>query len=608
MSEEVKRNVYVGHRYVPKVMGEWNKEETYEGLCIVTYQGTSYTSKKRVPIGVDILNEEYWVVTGNYNAQVENYRQEVTNLTNYVNSEMASKADQVDLDETNQQLDERSKYITPTGTEDDTDYLQQIINENSHIIFKKGTYFINATKMQEEGIKTGLRVPSNRIIEWEEGAVFETIPNNSPHYRVMDLFGANNVTLRNPTFIGDRDEHNYSEEGTHEFGHGLYLSTSKNVDIYNATCNNFTGDGMAVYYGEDVYIENLMCDNNRRQGISIGHAKNLTINGATLSNTNGTNPECGIDLEPNYTTDFLTNIKLIDILTINNAQTGIMIVPQEVKNSTEPMTITITNHIDQGSTYGFSVGRYQPNSKISGFIRNENPKYYDNKGSGIIIGGYSEQNTPTLEIINPTVVNPNTGNNPAIYPYGTSGIVIYRPASHPDTSTIGNILISNPTITDNRSVKLTTFGIYIEDKKLIGLKNVNIIDPFITGLDINSKVSIYENVNFIDGLKTLSHDTPESYLPLNNKSFTKLTNTGATTITQINIRDTFKINTVTEFVNTTTLGMMIVPENNVKILPLSNVSGGFIKTTQPGASIALRKLNDTTFLIENMVGDWVIAE
>src|SRR5699024_6775880 len=77
MSKEPKRNMYVGHRYVPKIMGEWDKSETYEGLSIVTNKGTSYTSKKRVPKGIDILNEEYWVVTGNYNAQIENYRQEV---------------------------------------------------------------------------------------------------------------------------------------------------------------------------------------------------------------------------------------------------------------------------------------------------------------------------------------------------------------------------------------------------------------------------------------------------------------------------------------------------------------------------------------------------
>src|SRR5699024_5384903 len=76
---EPNRNVYVRHRYVPKIFGEWDKQNQYEGLSIVTHQGNSYTSKKQVPVGIDILNEEFWVVTGNYNAQVENYREEIKN-------------------------------------------------------------------------------------------------------------------------------------------------------------------------------------------------------------------------------------------------------------------------------------------------------------------------------------------------------------------------------------------------------------------------------------------------------------------------------------------------------------------------------------------------
>lgn len=84
MKLEPRRNIYVGHRYVPKIFGEWSKENTYEGLSIVTFEGASYTSKKHVPVGIDIKNEEYWVLTGNYNAQIEYYRKETerVNLDN----------------------------------------------------------------------------------------------------------------------------------------------------------------------------------------------------------------------------------------------------------------------------------------------------------------------------------------------------------------------------------------------------------------------------------------------------------------------------------------------------------------------------------------------
>ena len=77
---------YVGARYVPKFANPitWNKKNSYEALTIVTYLNNSYTSKKPVPANTEITNEEYWVVTGNYNGQVEEYRQSVVEYKNEV--------------------------------------------------------------------------------------------------------------------------------------------------------------------------------------------------------------------------------------------------------------------------------------------------------------------------------------------------------------------------------------------------------------------------------------------------------------------------------------------------------------------------------------------
>lgn len=77
---------YVGARYVPKFANpiEWSKDRAYEPLEMVTYLGSTYTSKKPVPQNVEIANTEYWVLSGNYNAQVETYRQAVDNLNSAV--------------------------------------------------------------------------------------------------------------------------------------------------------------------------------------------------------------------------------------------------------------------------------------------------------------------------------------------------------------------------------------------------------------------------------------------------------------------------------------------------------------------------------------------
>lgn len=80
----VGKRQYIGARYVP-IFGrkgddtiQWDGGVApYEPLTIVLYEGDSYTSRTYVPVGIDILNQDYWALTGNYNAQIEAYREEV---------------------------------------------------------------------------------------------------------------------------------------------------------------------------------------------------------------------------------------------------------------------------------------------------------------------------------------------------------------------------------------------------------------------------------------------------------------------------------------------------------------------------------------------------
>ena len=87
---------YVGARYVPLFANpiDWDITKAYEPLTIVYYQGNSYTSKQSVPTGTDINNETYWALTGNYNAQIEQYRAEVTAAKNEVDAATATNTTQ----------------------------------------------------------------------------------------------------------------------------------------------------------------------------------------------------------------------------------------------------------------------------------------------------------------------------------------------------------------------------------------------------------------------------------------------------------------------------------------------------------------------------------
>lgn len=128
MSNELINRQYVGARYVPKIMGAWNKALQYEALSVVTYMGNSFTSKVPVPANVEINNTDYWVNTGNYNAQVEEYRKEALAAKELANN-------------TNSDLQAFKKNQTNTNTEFNKkiDLTTSALNELKNVVFDGDT-------------------------------------------------------------------------------------------------------------------------------------------------------------------------------------------------------------------------------------------------------------------------------------------------------------------------------------------------------------------------------------------------------------------------------------------------------------------------------------
>lgn len=123
---------YVGARYVP-ILGRkdedsiiWDDTKPYESLTIVLYQGNSYTSRKAVPTGVSIFNEEYWAPTGNYNAQIEQYRRDIVRYRELVD-EVDEKIDKEIQDR--EDADTALGAIIPASAFSSTDTVKKYIDE-----------------------------------------------------------------------------------------------------------------------------------------------------------------------------------------------------------------------------------------------------------------------------------------------------------------------------------------------------------------------------------------------------------------------------------------------------------------------------------------------
>ena len=95
---------YIGARYVPLFAEpiEWDKTKQYEPLTIVSANGNSYTSRQFVPAGIEITNDAFWALTGNFNAQVEQYRKEVTAYDGRITAAQTDATNALSLAKTNE--------------------------------------------------------------------------------------------------------------------------------------------------------------------------------------------------------------------------------------------------------------------------------------------------------------------------------------------------------------------------------------------------------------------------------------------------------------------------------------------------------------------------
>lgn len=159
---------YIGARYVPVFADpyDWDDTREYEPLTIVYSNGNSYTSRQYVPKGIPLTDESYWVLTGNYNAQVEQYRKETKEVSDKYDGVVKTAGDALALAHTNEQ-DIASNDAELAGTSDSglktliTEETARAKSEESSIDSKLIAETTRATKA-EDTLSNSISVESNR--------------------------------------------------------------------------------------------------------------------------------------------------------------------------------------------------------------------------------------------------------------------------------------------------------------------------------------------------------------------------------------------------------------------------------------------------------------
>ncbi|UGB38514.1 right-handed parallel beta-helix repeat-containing protein [Frateuria soli] len=197
-------------------------------------------------------------------------------------------------------IDVREKGAKGDGKTDDTWAIQDAIDalpeQGGTVLVPAGHYMVDATR--------ALRLRSNMTLELDPEATIEAIPNARRRSHVIKVWRADNVVIHGGRVVGERLGHTGSGG---EWGYGINIQASHNVKVSGTHISNCWGDGIWIgalgkgvfqVVSTDVTIENVVSTNNRRQGMSIGPCTRVRVIGCTFSDTHGTKPESGIDLEP----------------------------------------------------------------------------------------------------------------------------------------------------------------------------------------------------------------------------------------------------------------------------------------------------------------------
>lgn len=182
----------------------------------------------------------------------------------------------------------------------------------AYIRFDKGIYLIQCNwQNRYKAPSDGILVPSGLTLDLGDSE-FVIEPNSYPEYTIFGVVNQSDVTILGGTLAGDKDRHVYApsqSSPSHEFGFGICVSASSNVLIQGVTIRGMTGDGiilegsyMPVAEGGRVssQVRILGCNISgcRRQGISVIGAADSEIAYNSISFIKGTNPQFGIDVEP----------------------------------------------------------------------------------------------------------------------------------------------------------------------------------------------------------------------------------------------------------------------------------------------------------------------
>jgi hypothetical protein len=214
-----------------------------------------------------------------------------------------------------------------------------------------------------------------------------------------------------------------------EYRHCLDIEGASDVTVTGISCNQSGGDGLYIGYGaqnqpsQNVTVSDSIFDQNFRQGWSLISGQHIFVYRCHFTNTNGTNPEAGIDIEPNTPFGVVADVHIEDSFTTGNAGPGFKLAFWKIDGTSQTVDLTLLRHHSSSnklSGYDANNNDVSSNARGQALIQDS---YSENDGSYGALGHWYQANGPTLIFQNLTITNPHQNGPDPTYGNGDMAAV-----------------------------------------------------------------------------------------------------------------------------------------------------------------------------------------
>jgi len=243
--------------------------------------------------------------------------------------------------------------------EDSTEFVQKALDSDvSRIVFdrQKGPWIVRP-----------LTLHAGKELIFEEGVelVAKRGEYKATHECLLRGYSITNLTIRGlgkgATFrMWKKDYHDPALYKKSEHRHTLHLSGAVNVLIENMRFESSGGDGILLGQrngvpSRNVVIRKCVCDDNNRQGISAIGFDGVLVEDCVLSNTKGTAPSAGIDIEPDYPSAAICNLTMRNVLSVGNAGSGFEVMQHHATKASRPIGLRFENCRAKDNLFGAKI-------------------------------------------------------------------------------------------------------------------------------------------------------------------------------------------------------------------------------------------------------------